>query len=97
MQRNDQNWMIFNPSIFGEASVIGSATIKLLYYEFTLSLKFLAFKFTPFDFQLAWDLDNNGRVCNGASLYQEVFDLQLEGSSYVNECYVGVAGFLMAD
>ena len=64
LNRNDTNWFIFNPNIFLEASARGSITIKLLYVEFTLSLKLAGLKFTPIDVLLSWDLDNKSRYCS---------------------------------
>ena len=51
----EDRWVIINPHIFGEASGSVSFTLKLLLLEATINLKLLAVKFSPLDWQVAWD------------------------------------------
>ena len=95
VNRLDQDWMIWNPSVFLEASAYGAVTIKLLYAHLTFKLDFVGLRFTPLDLTWGWDLDKKKRRCSSWGLYQEILDIRLEASSYVNECYVGLAGALL--
>ena len=49
--------MIYNPNVFAEAAGEVSATLHLSVIEFTLKFKLMLGKYTPFDFQMAWDMD----------------------------------------
>jgi len=51
-------------------------------------------KYTPFDFQLAWDMDNKSRYCYSLSYFWEVFDLELSTEWHINECSFGLLGYL---
>ena len=51
----EDRWVVINPHIFGEASGTVSFTLKLLLLEATINLKLLGIKFSPLDWQVAWD------------------------------------------
>lgn len=51
-------------------------------------------KYTPFDFQMAWDLDQKSRVCYSLGYFWEVFDFQVQTEWDVNECYFGALGYV---
>ena len=97
MLRQATNWMIYNPNLFVEGSAMGSGTLKLSVIELTLKFKLMLFKYTPFDYQMAWDLDNKGRICYSLGYFFEVFDLSLETEWNINECMFGVLGYLLSD
>ena len=78
LSTNEQNWLIFNPHLFGEASVWTSVTLKFFILEVTLTFKLIGFKFSPLDFQVAKDLGNSTRYCSSVGYFREVFDLKLE-------------------
>ena len=50
LTRKDENWMVFNPNLFGEGSITSSMKIKLWFIEVTLQAKALGYKFSPLDF-----------------------------------------------
>ena len=97
VRRIQEDWAIFNPNIFFEASGIGSVTIKLFYIQMTLSLKILGIRYTPLDLQISWDLDKKSRYCYSIGYLKEVFDFTIEAETYVNECYIGLLGALLSD
>lgn len=91
---NDSNWMIVNPHLFGEASIWSSVTVKLIILEVTLTFKLIGFKFSPLDFQVAFDLDSTNRYCSSVGFFQDVFDIRLDISSAAYECHNGIIGTL---
>ena len=91
---SDEQWVIINPHIFGEVSGSVSFTVKLLLLELTISVKLLAIKFSPLDWQLALDLDDKERFCYSLGYFREVFDVKMDVSSIVNECQGGVIAAL---
>lgn len=50
MNRQDTNWLIYNPNIFAEAAVEGSGSLFLSVIELTIKFKLMLGKYTPFDF-----------------------------------------------
>lgn len=95
LHRLGQDWMIWNPNLFIEASGYASVTISLWVIELTFTMRFVGYKITPFDFQWSWDLDKKKRSCYSVGLYQEIFDLQFEVEQNTYECYLGLLGFLI--
>ena len=87
--------MVINPNAFIEASAEVAVTFKLAVVEFTLNLKALVGKYTPFDYQLAWDLDEKSRYCQGLGFFFEVFDFGVSTEWNINECYFGLIGALL--
>ena len=67
--------------------------MKLYLIEVTFSLKLLGFKFSPLDFQFAWDLDNKDRYCYSVGYFQEVFDIRLDIDFRAKECHGGIIGW----
>ena len=95
LNRVGQDWMIFNPSVFIEASGLISMTLNLWVVELTFTMKFMGYKVTPFELQFAWDLDKKSRTCHSIGFFQEVFDLTFEVEQNTNECYVGLLGMFV--
>ena len=95
LYQNQNDWLVVNPHLFGEASIWTSVTLKLFIVEVTFSFKILGFRFSPLDFQLAMDMSSpDGRYCSSVGYFQEVFDVRLDVSSSVYECYTGFIGLL---
>lgn len=51
-------WAVFNPHIFGEISIWQEFTVSLFIWQVTLSAKLLGLRFSPLDFQFAYDMAN---------------------------------------
>ena len=64
IQRLGSNWLIYNPNIFVEASIIFEGTIKLAFIELILKLSFVGLKFTPLDATVAVDMQLRERDSN---------------------------------
>ena len=94
MLRQGTNWMIYNPNVFIEAAGMGAGTIKLSVIELTIHVNVMLGKYTPWDFQMAWDLDNKSRMCYSMGWFWEVFDLEVTTEWNINECSVGLLGYL---
>ena len=94
MYRQNTNWVIYNPNIFIEAGAEGSGTLYLSVIELTIKFKIMFAKLTPFDFQMAWDLDDKARVCYSLSYFWEVFDFEIGTEWHINECSFGLLGYL---
>jgi|Transcript_26941 hypothetical protein len=94
MLRQGTNWLIYNPNFFIEASAEGSGTLFLSVVELTISVKLMLGKYTPFDYQMAWDLDQKSRVCYSLSYFWEVFDLEVSTEWNINECSFGLLGYI---
>ena len=69
VERNNENWMVVNPHIFGEISAETEFTLKLWLLDVTMSAKIMGYKFAPIDYQMAWDLNNKERYCYSCLLY----------------------------
>ena len=94
VERNNENWMVVNPHIFGEISAETEFTLKLWLLDVTMSAKIMGYKFAPIDYQMAWDLNNKERYCYSVGLFQEVFDISVEVETLVNECAFGIIGWI---
>ena len=94
MLRQGTNWMIYNPHAYIEGGAEGSFTLHLVVISLTLNVKVLLGKYTPLDFQLAWDLDEKSRVCYSYSWFWEVFDFEVWTEWEINECAFGLLGYL---
>lgn len=90
LERQKTNWMIFNPNVFLEASAEGSLTLRLAVIELVIKTKVLAFRYTPFEYQLAFDLDSKSRYCQSLSYFWEVLDFNIMTEWNINECYFGL-------
>ena len=95
--QRQMDWLVINPHLFGEGSIWFDVTFKLLLIELTLQFKVLAFRFSPLDFQFAWDLSSEGRYCSSVGYFREMFDLRLDVSSHVYECHTGLIGMLRSN
>ena len=58
LYQNQNDWLVVNPHLFGEASIWTSVTLRLFIVEVTFSFKILGFRFSPLDFQLAMDMSS---------------------------------------
>ena len=93
LDRGKDDWLIYNPHLFGEASIVGGLTLKLWIWNLTLKVKALGIKFSPLDFQFAWNLDAMSNYCFSLGYFQEVFDLLFEIETAALECHYGVVGW----
>ena len=94
VNRQGQDWAIFNPKVFVEASAQAEVTLKLGLVHLILNFKLMGFRWTPLEYQLAWDLDKKDRACYSISYLQEVADFSVTPSIYVNECSAGLFGLI---
>ena len=62
--KDEEDWLIFNPSVFLEASGDVSVTFKLIFIHLTLSLNLVGYKFAPIDAHVGWSLDKKSRICS---------------------------------
>lgn len=53
----DNNWVIFNPEVSFEGSVVNKSTFYVGPVEFTVKTEFMGGKITPLSLLFAWDLD----------------------------------------
>ena len=88
-----QDTLVLNPHIFGEASVGASFTLKLLIWNVTLKAEFQGIKFSPLDFQIAWDLNELHRYCYSVGYFMDVLDFSVEIEAEAYECQTGVVGW----
>ena len=57
----------------------------------------MVYKFSPLDFQFAWNLETMSEYCRSVSWFQEVFDLRVDVETHTNECYFGLIGMSSDD
>ena len=93
VERQQENWMVVNPHIFGEISAEIDFTIKLWLLDVTLKSKIMGYRFAPIDYQMAWDLNNKDRFCYSVGNFQEVLDVTVEVETLVSECMFGIIGW----
>ncbi len=93
LDRGQDDWIIYNPHLFGEGSIVAGITLKLWLWNVTFSIKALGVKFSPLDFQFAWNLDSMSNYCYSVGYFQEVLDLLLEVETSALECHYGIVGW----
>lgn len=93
LDKGKDDWLIYNPYLFGEGSITAGFTLRLWLWNLTLRIKAQGIKFSPLDFQLAWNLDEMSNYCYSVGYFQEVFDFLLEVETDAYECNYGVIGW----
>lgn len=94
LSQAERDFLVFNPNVYGEASVMGEFTLKLLIVELTVQAKLLGWRGSPADYQFSWDLNEKSRYCWSFGAFQEVFDFTVTTDLYVYECFAGLIGWI---
>lgn len=94
LYRDSENFLVFNPSLYGEVSSEIKFKIKLYFLQIWLVLDMEAIRGSPLDYQAMWSLDNMANYCNSLGAYMDVFNLIAKFEWHVYECVFGVFGFV---
>lgn len=97
MTRGDSKWMVMNPNLFAEVSLSTGIMLSFWIWQIKISATGLFYKFSPLDFQFAWDLEKFNSYCLSVGWFQEVFDIRFDVETYTNECYYGILGMTIGD
>lgn len=97
MVRAQENLLVLNPNIFLEAASHSWMVLRLGVVEFWFRLDLIGYKFSPVDYQATWSLDQYSHYCHSMSYIQDVFDVDILIETRVDECHIGVFGFLNDD
>ena len=91
---NDENFLAFNPNAYIALAVEGVVQLKLYWIEWQFTVVSFIEKFTPFDYQALWSLDNMQKYCHSINWAQDFMDLKVSVVQRTMECQLGFLGFI---
>ena len=88
----DEQWLVSNPSVYGE--VMGEVALTLYLYKvsWTLAWKATVLKVSPFDMTAAISMTTPGGWCRSAGGFRDSLTMAAEISETANECFHGILG-----
>ena len=95
--RDDVDYLVLNPTIFGEIASHCFISLNLWRWELKLRLDIIGFKLTPLDYQSSVNMQNPGHYCHSLSRTQDVGDIKILVETRAKECHIGILGKLDND
>ena len=88
----DEQWLVTNPTVFGEVMGEVSLTAHIFTVAVTLSWKATVLKAAPFDMIAAISMTTPGGLCKQAGGYRDSLYISMEISESAYECFWGIVG-----
>ena len=58
LNRDSVDYLIFNPNLFAQIASLNYIRVNFWWIEWIVKFNVVAEKFTPFDYEALWNLDN---------------------------------------
>jgi hypothetical protein len=88
----EEQWLVSNPTVFGEIMGEVSVTAHIFQVAYTLSFKATVLKVSPFDMIAAINMTSPGGWCRKAGGYRDSLYIEAAVSESATECFWGVLG-----
>ena len=94
---DDMTFLAMNPNLFVELWAGADFSISTSFFVGHIYLEFVPASYVPFDFQAAWNLEQQDDFCHSISRTRTAMDLDVYLESEVKECTSGLRGYIRED